>query len=110
MLGGISLGNYLGGRVADRRYGRATLACQFFLAAGGSLSVLVLNQWMGRWQMLAGVSWPVRIFVHVALAFALASVLLGTISPVVTKRALSCGRAVGRTARGPRREALQARS
>ena len=100
VLAGISLGNYLGGRLADRSCGRRTLAAQFFAAALGCLSVLAVNTWAGEWQALAGLAWPARIFLHIMLVFIVPSMLLGTISPVIARQALSYGGAEGRTIGG----------
>jgi len=97
VLAGISLGNYLGGRLADRRWGRGTLALQLFAAAGGCVSVLALNAWIGHWEFSRQWPWAWRIFTHVTLVFLAPSVLLGTISPVIAKRALERGLATGRT-------------
>lgn len=97
VLAGISLGNYLGGRLADRSSGRGTLGIQFLLAGAGCLSVLAANAWTGQWPVLADLSWPVRIFGHVTLVFLVPAALLGTISPVIAKRALNLGIAEGRT-------------
>ncbi len=97
VLAGISLGNYLGGRLADRSWGRSTLALQFLLAAAGCVSVLGLNTVVGHWLAQAQWPWPLRIFTHVTLVFILPATLLGTISPVIAKRALKLGHATGRT-------------
>lgn len=96
MLAGISLGNYIGGRVADRAWGRRTLAIQFLLAAGGCVGVLVLNPLVGATEPLASLPLSVRILVHIALVFFIPSTLLGTISPVIAKRALQVGTTTGR--------------
>lgn len=97
MLAGISLGNYLGGRIADRSSSRATLALQFLLAAAACLVVLGLNVLAGSWSLLAERSYPVRIALHMAVTFLLPSAVLGTISPVIARRALRLGHATGRT-------------
>ncbi len=97
VLAGISVGNYAGGRIADRSSRRAVVAAQFLLAALGCSSVLVTNAWMGEWSLLIGLPWPLRIFLHIAFVFMLPAMLLGTISPVIAKRALSRGLAEGRT-------------
>jgi spermidine synthase/Tfp pilus assembly protein PilF/MFS family permease len=88
MLAGLSLGNYLGGRLADRRRGRALTGVQFLLAAFGCAAALGLNATAGEWHLLWGLPWPLRIVIHVSLAFLAPSVLLGAISPVVARRAL----------------------
>ncbi|HUW61559.1 MAG TPA: fused MFS/spermidine synthase [Candidatus Bathyarchaeia archaeon] len=97
VLAGIAVGNSIGGRIADRRWGRGTLSVQLFLAAGGCLVVLGLNAAAGSWAALGVLPWPARILVHVTISFLIPSALLGTISPVIAKRALMQGDPTGRT-------------
>lgn len=97
VLAGISLGNYLGGRLADTSSGRRTLAVQFVAAALGCIAVMPLNAAAGAWLPALGLSWPVRILCHITIVFMLPSILLGTISPVIAKRALALGQSTGRT-------------
>ncbi len=97
ILAGISIGNYVGGRLADRFRASRLLLVLFLAASASCLSLPVLNDWFGRAEFLIGLSWPARIFFHVALVFIVQSTLLGTISPVVGRFALSFGRATGRT-------------
>lgn len=87
ILAGISLGNYLGGQIADRWASRTVLAWQFALSALGSASILALIELvnpMREWEM------PVILGVLVIFAtvFLLPGTLLGTISPVVVKLTL----------------------
>jgi len=100
VLAGISIGNYIGGRVSERHHGRGTLAVQFLLAAAGCLSMFPLNRIAGEWSLLQNLSWPARILTHITITFLPPALLLGTISPVIAKRALIIGRAVGRTMGG----------
>jgi predicted membrane-bound spermidine synthase/tetratricopeptide (TPR) repeat protein len=97
VLSGIAVGNYLGGRIADRYHLRRALAVLFGLASGACVAVLVLNRLVGGWMWLWRLSWPTHVFVHVSLVFLLPSTLLGTIAPVVAKMALDKGLAAGRT-------------
>jgi len=97
VLAGISLGNYAGGRLADRLDARKALSLLFTLSSLACLSVPVLNNLVGQWSWLWERSWPTRIVTHVFLTFILPSAMLGTISPVVAKMALSKGRETGRT-------------
>ena len=97
VLGGITLGNYIGGRLADRFPARKTLACLFAIASATCVLVIILNNLVGGWTFLWKLSWPVRIFTHVCIVFLLPSTLLGTISPVVAKMALDRGLATGKT-------------
>src|SRR5438874_12008078 len=43
VLAGVSLGSWLGGKIADRRPGRSVLSLLFLLSAGTSALVLVLD-------------------------------------------------------------------
>jgi predicted MFS family arabinose efflux permease len=99
VLAGISLGNYLGGALADRASSDRTLGV--LLAAGGlaSLAVLPLTGGAGA---LAPRSLPllVRIVLLTIFLFFVPSVVLGMIPPVAVKCALRdldrTGQVVGR--------------
>ncbi len=97
VLAGISLGNYLGGRVADRFQARKVLAALFVASSGTCVAIVILNNLVGEWIWLWQLSWPTRVFTHVFLVFMLPSTLLGTISPVVAKMALDRDLPTGRT-------------
>ncbi|UCF34668.1 MAG: fused MFS/spermidine synthase [Phycisphaerales bacterium] len=100
VLAGISLGNYVGGQLADRTNPVRALPILFMAAALCCLLTLGLNAWAPEWQFLWVMSWPVRIALHVAFVFLLPSTVLGMISPVVAKRALDRSRRTGRTVGG----------
>ncbi len=100
ILAGMSLGNYLGGRMADgARNLPGRIAAMFFASAAACLAILWLNAWAGSSVFLMGLSWPMRILLHMAWAFLLPATVLGTISPMVAKlaieRAAQTGRAIG---------------
>jgi predicted membrane-bound spermidine synthase/Tfp pilus assembly protein PilF len=97
VLAGITIGNYIGGRIADKTPSRKALAALFALAAFSCVVIIMLNNVIGEWVWLWQFSWPVRIFMHVSVVFLLPSALLGTISPVVAKMALERGLPTGRT-------------
>ncbi|UCG15436.1 MAG: fused MFS/spermidine synthase [Phycisphaerales bacterium] len=97
VLAGISLGNYIGGRLADRFHPRRTLSLLFILASLLCLTIPMMNNAVGRWEALNVLTWPTRIFLHFVLAFLLPATLLGTMSPVVAKMALGMGHGAGRT-------------
>ena len=97
VLGGITLGNYLGGRIADHYPARKALAVLFAISSVSCVVIIVLNNFVGDWKWLWLFSFPLRVFIHVSLVFLLPSTLLGTISPVVAKMALDQGLATGRT-------------
>jgi spermidine synthase len=98
ILAGMSLGNYLGGRLADRWASLRLLGGVFLL--GGLLSAAVLAvdtlglQLPGAWSIV------VRILLLTAALFFLPSTVLGMASPIVAKLALrdlaNTGSTVGR--------------
>jgi spermidine synthase len=95
VLAGISLGNYVGGWLADR-YASLRLLGSIFALAGltafGILAVDVLGRVTpGEWPII------IEIMVLVAALFFLPSVILGTISPVVAKLAVQDLARTGRT-------------
>jgi len=97
VLAGITIGNYLGGRVADKWPAKRALAVLFACASAACVATVILNNLIGQWTWLWQFSWPVRVFLHVTFVFLLPSLALGTISPVVAKSALERGLPTGRT-------------
>jgi spermidine synthase len=98
ILAGISLGNYLGGWLADR-WASLRLLGIIFLLGGLSAFIILLAEGPG-YQLPSG--WPIVlqiIFLTTALFF-LPSTILGAVSPVVAKLAVRdlsrTGRTVGR--------------
>ncbi|MGL5097995.1 MAG: fused MFS/spermidine synthase, partial [Planctomycetia bacterium] len=99
ILGGISVGNWLGGVLADRFPSRPLVGVLFFVSSVLTMTVLVSHQvvanataeWMGE------TSWATRVLTVVFVAFFFPSAALGTISPAVAKWALDYGYAAGRT-------------
>ncbi len=98
ILAGMSLGNYLGGRMADAAKNLpGRIAALFFAGAGACLAILWLNALAGASVFLMGLPWPTRILLHMAWAFLLPATVLGTISPMVAKLALERAAHTGRT-------------
>lgn len=98
VLAGISLGNYVGGWLADRYASLRLLGAIFVLGGLSSFGILTVDA-LGR---LTPGDWPliVEILVLTAALFFLPSVILGAISPVVAKLAVrdlnKTGMTVGR--------------
>lgn len=91
ILAGMSLGNYVGGKLADRYASRRLLGALFILAGLGSISVLLMVSILGEKGLMSAVSGlPLiaRMVFYIAGLFLLPSVLLGTISPLVVKLSL----------------------
>jgi len=97
ILAGISIGNFLGGRIADRHVPRRILPLLFLASSILSFSVLWLNHIVSQWARPDTFSWPSWVVFNVALVFLLPAVMLGTISPVVAKMALDDCRKTGST-------------
>ena len=97
ILGGLAVGNYVGGRLADRYAPRATLSVLFLLSSVTCVAITIANNLVGEWTVLWDLSWPARVATHVALVFGLPAALMGTIGPVVARMALGMGRRTGRT-------------
>ena len=97
VLAGIAIGNYIGGRLADRYRAREALASLFLLSSAACLLIPLLNERVGQLDMLRGQEWGLRIALHVFFVFFVPSALMGTISPVAAKMALGLNRETGRT-------------
>jgi len=97
VLAGITIGNYVGGRLADRFRTVKVLTLMFAACAAACLVIIGLNTLVGSWTWLWQLNWPTRILLHVTVVFLLPAAFLGTISPVVAKMALEKGLPTGRT-------------
>lgn len=111
ILAGISIGNRLGGRLADLYDPKELVGSLFLISSILAVSILTSHliianatrDWMGRdwflvdWLGEESATWAVRVFLVVFAAFFFPAAALGTISPVVAKWALDQGIATGRT-------------
>lgn len=97
VLAGITIGYYIGGRIADKFEAKKAIAVLFCLCSASCVVTIVMNNAAGNLTFLWHLSWPVWIFAYVCLLFLVPSALLGMISPVVVKTALERGLATGRT-------------
>ena len=95
VLAGMSLGNYLGGVVADRRASRSTLALIFFASGLSSAGILAATTAVTS----LNVQMPLipKIVFFTTVIFFLPSVVLGMVSPVVIKLALQDLKRTGNT-------------
>lgn len=87
VLAGISLGNYLGGRLADRWASLPFLGAVYLGAAITSFFIL----WVDRIGRVTPSDWPivVEILVLTTAMFFVPCTILGMISPIVAKLAVS---------------------
>jgi len=97
ILAGITIGNFLGGKLADRHAPMRILPMLFLAASVLSFSVLWLSQYAETWWRPETISWPGWVLLNVAVIFITPAVILGTISPVVAKMALDAGQRTGST-------------
>jgi predicted membrane-bound spermidine synthase len=87
VLAGISIGAYLGGRIADRYPRSSTLGWLLFLSGLGAFSISPLTNLVGGAQFQT--SLMTRILLITTIIFIIPSCLLGMISPVVVKLTLN---------------------
>ncbi len=87
VLAGISIGAYLGGRIADRYPRSSTLGWLLFLSGLGAFSISPLTNLVGGAYFQT--SLMVRILLITTIIFFAPSCLLGMISPVVVKLTLN---------------------
>ena len=97
VLAGITVGNFIGGWMADRMDREKILGRLFLLASVASLSVLWLDQLAAGRTRPDDVDWPMWVFLTVAEMFFLPALALGTISPVVASIALDRSEYTGST-------------
>jgi spermidine synthase len=100
VLAGISLGNYVGGRIADRAASPFTLGILFLLSGLASLAILVTTYWVMNANIGQSLGLVARIVLYTTVIFFAPAFLMGTISPVVIKLSLDdlsrTGNIVGR--------------
>lgn len=96
MLAGVSLGNYLGGRLSDRRASAGLLGTVFCVGSLACLLILWLNNDLH--DVIPPVRIPLLVWVvgYIMGVFFAPSVLFGMVSPIVVKLTLTSLRGVGR--------------
>jgi spermidine synthase/MFS family permease len=99
VLGGLALGNLIGGRLGDRFSPRPLLGVLLLAGAVGATACLWAPDLMRVGSRLPW-SWEARVFMAVATPFFVPSLLLGTISPAVIRAALREPSADGRVVGG----------
>ncbi len=97
ILAGVSLGNYIGGRLADRRASPNLLGSVLALASLASLAIIWLNNDLHELTLPKSVPFMVWVLLYVAGVFMLPSILLGCVSPIVVKLSVIDLRFSGRT-------------
>lgn len=116
LLGGLSVGNFLGGWLSNFTTKKSLAATFFTLCSVTILLSLVLesppaklmnmSEWFQKHtpyltvatdtKVMGGVAWWMRVLLVVTVTFLPASIALGTISPLLAKLAVDRSKAVGR--------------
>lgn len=97
VLAGITIGYYIGGRIADKFNTQKSLPVLFIAGSVACVLIIVLGNAIREWLFLWQFGWPVRVFSTMAIMFLLPCIVLGAITPVVAKDALEKGLPKGRT-------------
>ena len=95
VLAGMSLGNYLGGIIADRRASPRTLGLVFLAGSLSSAGILVMTNIAFNLQL----QMPLipKIVILTTAIFIVPSIVLGMVSPIVVKLALEDVKTAGGT-------------
>ncbi|MGA2680116.1 MAG: fused MFS/spermidine synthase [Sedimentisphaerales bacterium] len=97
VLAGITIGYYIGGRIADKFDTQKALPVLFIAGSIACVLIIVFGNAIREWLFLWQFGWPVRVFSTMAIMFLLPCTVLGAITPVVAKNALEKGLPKGRT-------------
>ncbi len=97
ILGGITLGYYLGGRLADSFAAGKTLGRLLAASSGACIAAIILNNLVGEWTFLWRMDMAQRALCHIAIVFFIPSMLIGAVSPAAIKMALESSQDKGRT-------------
>jgi len=97
ILAGMSAGNVLGGKLADRWKPESVLGWLFLGSSLISVLTLGVNFVFAEVRPLRGLDWPAQIFFTSLLVFIAPAIALGTISPAAAKMALARSDRVGAT-------------
>lgn len=100
VLGGLSLGNWLGGHWADRRAGEREVGITLLLSSASSIAILFLLTIIAPWIQDARINLLSASFLYVMGLFFIPSALLGVVTPILTTMAIKldtrAGHIVGR--------------
>ena len=88
VLAGISLGNFLGGRLADRRASRGVLGLILLVGSLSTVATLVLSELALTRVLRLGMPLVARILVLDIIIFFLPCLILGVVTPVAIKMTL----------------------
>jgi len=96
-LAGLTIGNYIGGRLADLFPTRPTIGWLFGVCSWACVAAIALNNLVGEWTFLWHLDLGARVLGHIATVFFIPSTLMGAVGPVTVKMALELNQPRGRT-------------
>ncbi len=91
-LAGLTIGAYLGGRIADLSPTRRTISQLFGACSAACVLAVFLNNIVGQWSFLWRLEIAPRVFAQVTIVFLLPAMLMGTVIPVAVRMALTPNR------------------
>ncbi|MCC6628267.1 MAG: fused MFS/spermidine synthase [Chloroflexi bacterium] len=97
VLAGISLGNFVGGWLADRRASRSLLGLLFFASALATLAILPLLELMVSAGSGLKIPLMLKVVVYVTVIFFTPAFIMGTITPIVVRLCLTSLERSGKT-------------
>ncbi len=89
ILGGIALGNYLGGKLADRHASPALLTAIFLAGALATIAILPFMKMTGYAGWINDLPLILRLITRIGITFLLPAVILSMVSPLVIKLTLA---------------------
>lgn len=99
-LAGLTIGAYLGGRIADVWPARQTISRLFGGCSAACIAAIILNNVVGEWTLLWRLGVAARVLARVTIVFFIPATLMGAVIPVAIRIALEAnphrGRIVGR--------------
>ncbi len=96
VLIGITIGYYIGGRIADR-FNTPKISLLFIASSFSCVLIIISWNLISDLLILWQFGWPIRVFSHMTIMFLLPCIIIGTITPVSAKIALEKGMHKGRT-------------
>jgi len=100
VLGGVSLGNFAGGRIADRWPSRAAVAAIYVAGSLASVAILVLIRYADSLVLPSSAPTIVQVLWLTGILFFVPSTIVSAATPVLTRLSLHAveegGRVVGR--------------
>jgi len=97
IIGGITIGYYLGGRLADFFSSVKIIFWLLIISSFSTIAAIILNNIVPEWTLLWRMEMAPRVLCHIAIIFFIPSLFMGGISPAAVKMALSGSQTAGRT-------------